>query len=289
VVFGAAAARIYRSQRTAARTYAVIALLSAITWAFLEIRRLVRGPHLGGDALTIGAAEAVGCSVVLLLLAVAIDRLRSPSETVHPVRGDLGRVTSLARWIAIGFTLYMAGAWSNPCWGAADRAIGGWPVLMAIIAGYGALAIFIGVLALEAHRAGRITETELIADAAIVMGLIFAGLMVRAAFHGTQLTLAAGTVELETWSYSGVGAVMGLGFVGFSRRGGRLFLRAGLTLLLLTTLKVFIVDTASLSGVVRAGSFLALGVLLLLGALTARRVARAAPPQPDDPSTTRSG
>ena len=62
-------------------------------------------------------------------------------------------------------------------------------------------------------------------------------------------------------------------------------------MLLLTTLKVFIVDTASLSGVVRAGSFLALGVLLLLGALTARRVARAAAPQPaaTDPSTSQPG
>jgi uncharacterized membrane protein len=53
-------------------------------------------------------------------------------------------------------------------------------------------------------------------------------------------------------------------------------------LLLLTTGKVFVIDTASLSGVVRAGSFLALGVLLLLGALTARRIAGAARPPPDE-------
>ena len=71
---------------------------------------------------------------------------------------------------------------------------------------------------------------------------------------------------------------MGLGFIGVSRLGGRLFLRAGLALLMITTAKVFIVDTASLSGVVRAGSFLALGVLLLLGALTARRIAQTARP-----------
>ncbi len=43
---------------------------------------------------------------------------------------------------------------------------------------------------------------------------------------------------------------------------------------MITTVKVFVIDTASLSGVVRAGSFLALGVLLLLGALTARRIAQ---------------
>jgi uncharacterized membrane protein len=80
---------------------------------------------------------------------------------------------------------------------------------------------------------------------------------------------------METWCYSAVWAAVGLGFIGFSRAGGRLFLRAGLALLMITTAKVFVVDTARLSGVVRAGSFLALGVLLLLGALTARRIAQA--------------
>ena len=77
---------------------------------------------------------------------------------------------------------------------------------------------------------------------------------------------------------SAVWAAVGLGFIGVSRAGGRLFLRAGLALLMIATAKVFIVDTASLSGVVRAGSFLALGVLLLLGALTARRIAQSAAP-----------
>ena len=154
-------------------------------------------------------------------------------------------------------------------------------------------SILVAVLALDASRAGRRREAELAADSAIVMGLIFAGLVVRASFHGTALTLSAGASELETWSYSAVAALMGLGFVVISRGGGPVFLRAGLTLLLLTTLKVFIVDTASLSGVVRAGSFLALGALLLLGALTARRIARAAAPPataaPSETSTIRPG
>ncbi len=281
LVFGLAAARIYRQQRPAARTYAVIALLSGVTWAFLEIRRLAHGPHLGGGGLTIGAAEAVGCSLVLLGLAALAARIRPQGGApVHPLRQDIAQVTTLFRWIATGFALLMAGLWSNPSWGAAERTVGGWGALAAVLAGYGAIVVLFAVLALDAHRAGKLREAELAADAAILMGLVLAGLVVRAGFHGTALTLSIGASELETWSYSAVGAVMGLGFVGYSRRGGRLFLRAGLTLLLLTTLKVFIVDTASLSGVVRAGSFLALGVLLLLGALTARRIARAASPPP---------
>jgi uncharacterized membrane protein len=110
----------------------------------------------------------------------------------------------------------------------------------------------------------------------MAFGVILASLSARAVFHGIDLTLAQPTGEVEMWSYSAVWAAIGLGFVAASRAGGRLFLRAGLALLLVTTAKVFIVDTSSLSGVVRAGSFLGLGVLLLLGALTARRVAQPA-------------
>ena len=280
LVFGAAAWRIYRQERPAARTYAVIALISTVTWAFLEIRRLFHGPHLSGPlAAQLEAAEAVACSLVLLLIAVLIDRLRPAGETeAHPLRHDLGRVTSLFRWIAILFALLMPGLLSNPYW-APDPAIAGWGALAATLAGYGLIVVLIGVLALDADRAGAPRQAELAADAAILAGLVFAGLLVRTAFHGTNLSFAAGVGQLETWSYSAEAAVMGLALVGFSRRGGRLFLRAGLALLLLTTVKVFIVDTASLSGVVRAGSFLALGVLLLLGALTARRIARSAPSQ----------
>ena len=281
LVFGAAAARLYRHDRTAARIYAVVALLTGLVWAFLEIRRLTHGPHLGGGGLTIGAAESLGCSLVLLILAAAAARLRPAGETPgHPVRQDLQHLISPFRWIAILFALLMAGLWSNPCWGAADRMVSGGGELAAILVGYAFVVAGIAWLARDADRAGKAREAELAADGAIVMGLILAGLVVRAAFHGAQLTLDAGTGELETWSYSAVGAVLGLAFVGFSRRGGRLFLRAGLTLLLLTAAKVFVIDTASLSGVVRAGSFLALGVLLLLGALTARRIARTAPAEP---------
>ena len=281
LVFGAAAWRLYRHDRTAARIYAVVALLTALVWAFLEIRRLTHGSHLGGGGLTIGAAESLGCSLVLLVVAAAAARLRTDGDAAsHPVRQDLQMLTSLFRWIAISFAVVMAGLWSNPCWGPADRTVSGGGALAAILVGYALVVVAIAWLAREADRAGKVREAELAADGAIVMGLVFAGLVVRAAFHGAQLSLAAGTGELETWSYSAVGAVLGLAFVGFSRRGGRLFLRAGLTLLLLTAAKVFIVDTASLSGVVRAGSFLALGVLLLLGALTARRIARPVPAEP---------
>jgi uncharacterized membrane protein len=46
----------------------------------------------------------------------------------------------------------------------------------------------------------------------------------------------------------------------------------GLCLLLFTTAKVLLFDMARLDGMVRAASFLALGALLIIGALAARRI-----------------
>jgi uncharacterized membrane protein len=132
-------------------------------------------------------------------------------------------------------------------------------------------------LALDARRVGKAAEATTLNVAAMVMGLLALSLVVRAAFHGVNLTATNQISELESWSYSAVWAVAGLAFIGLSRAGGRVFLRGGLVVLLLTTAKVFIFDTANLSGVVRAGSFLALGVLLLLGALTARRITERTP------------
>jgi uncharacterized membrane protein len=49
----------------------------------------------------------------------------------------------------------------------------------------------------------------------------------------------------------------------------------GLAVLLATTAKVFLFDLGHLEGVVRAASFLALGLVLVVGALAARRFSSA--------------
>jgi hypothetical protein len=274
VVFGLAAARTYRANRTAGRTYSLIALFSGLLWVFLEIRRMAQGPHLGGDMLTVGIGEALACSLVLLALAVAADRARrlATAAAAHPIWADITRSLPVGRAVAIIFTLYMAGFWSNPCWGATAQPFVGLGGVLSALAGYALVVPLTAWLALDAWRADRRIEAELAGYGAVLMGLVFATLADRALFHGADLTWAGGASQLETWSYSAVWAAMGLAFICVSGAGRRLFLRAGLALLLVTTAKVFILDTASLSGVVRAGSFLALGVLLLLGALTARRI-----------------
>jgi len=275
--FGLAAARSYRQNRIAGRVYALISLACGVLWAFLEIRRLFHGPHLAGGGLSIGAGEALGTSAVLLMLGIVTGALRRRMEArgTHPFFADAGRSLAPARAIAVLYALWMTGIWSNPWWGPAAGHLASFAALAGVLAGYGVLALLTARLAFDADRDGRRLDANLIGLGAMAQGVTLATLGVRAAFHGLDLTALSPVGQLETWAYSATWAAIGLGFIGASRLGGRLFLRAGLALLLITTGKVFLFDTASLSGVVRAGSFLALGVVLLLGALTARRVAQA--------------
>jgi uncharacterized membrane protein len=274
-LFAYAAARIYRADVRAGRAYAVVGALSFVLWAFLEIRRLTHGPHLAGGLESIGAGEAVACSLTLLALAALADRFRPRTPgPAHPWRSDVGRSLTVLRAIAGAFAMLIAGVWSNPCWGPAAAPLGSLMRLAALLAGYGLIVVLGARLALDANAADKPREADIHTLGAMAIAVILASLVVRAAFHGTDLTLGPPTSELETWTYSAVWAAIGLALIGFAGRGGRLFLRAGLALLLFTTAKVFVVDTDRLSGIVRAGSFLALGAVLVLGALTARRIAQ---------------
>ena len=83
--------------------------------------------------------------------------------------------------------------------------------------------------------------------------------------------------SLETWTFSAIWALYGLAALAIGAGRRDLSLRGfGLAVLLGTTAKVFLFDLARLEGVVRAASFLALGAVLLVGALAARRSVAAA-------------
>ena len=95
--------------------------------------------------------------------------------------------------------------------------------------------------------------------------------------------LAGARISVEIRVYSAVWALFGAGVFWLGMRRDDALLRwIGLGLLLLTTFKVFLFDMARLSGVIRVGSFVGLGLVLLAIAWVARRFAAAPPPGPGD-------
>ncbi len=138
----------------------------------------------------------------------------------------------------------------NPVWIA--QAVGPLPIANAAVLHLALAATILWRLPGLPRRAWIAAALTLCA----VLGLI------RQATHGTLLTGPLGTGE--NWGYSA--AMLALAIVWLWRgvaRGSADLRRFGLTLLTLTTLKVFLIDAAALGGVWRILSFLGLGVALI--------------------------
>jgi uncharacterized membrane protein len=109
----------------------------------------------------------------------------------------------------------------------------------------------------------------------VAVGVLFAfvTLAVRFAFHGLDMRSGLDRGGLETWTFSAVWTVFGLVVLFRASARKDVALRwLGLAVLLATAAKVVLFDMATLDGVVRAASFLAVGALFIAGALVARRL-----------------
>ena len=123
------------------------------------------------------------------------------------------------------------------------------------------------------------------------VGVLFAlvTLAVRFAFHGADMRQGLDRGGLETWTFSAVWTVFGLAVLFRASARKDVSLRwLGLVVLLATAGKVLLFDMATLDGVVRAASFLAVGALFIAGALVVRRL-NASPRRPGDDSPADRG
>jgi uncharacterized membrane protein len=156
----------------------------------------------------------------------------------------------------------------NPAFVA--QQVGGIPLLNAAVLHMAAVAAWSWRFAVEApwRRIG------------MAFSLFAVLALVRQATHGSIMTGPIGTGE--NYGYSAALLLLSLGWLGAGIRGEARDLRvAGLVLLTVVTLKVFLIDAAALGGVLRILSFLGLGVALIgLSWVYGRFLARPAPEAP---------
>lgn len=99
--------------------------------------------------------------------------------------------------------------------------------------------------------------------ASLGMMIVTAGITVRQAFQGNLLS-GAEVSNAENYVYSAAFMLLAIVWLTLGIRSGLALLRlAGLLLLTVVTLKVFLVDAAALSGLLRIVSFLGLGIALI--------------------------
>lgn len=267
----AAAVRLRVSpQRALIGIYAAGSLVFGLLWAGLELRRLFQGPSLHAGLDAIGRAE--GAAYALLMLIVArllfglMARMGQAPGGLARIEPEAGPMTEALGWVAAVAAAMVFGYGASPWWGPITRPFvshGGVVLLLALYAA--------GVVAwlslVRQPLLGRFAR-----PAVVLQLFVLLTLSVRYGFRGLDMATAMAEARLETWAFSAIWALYGLAVLVLGARLRDLTIRwTGLAILLFTTAKVFIFDMARLDGVVRAASFLALGALLIIAALAARR------------------
>lgn len=264
-----------QSPRVENTRFAAASATAVFAWSFghCAIRWLY---HRGAsdDGATFVGLEGFAHALWPLAFVLAASALctRSPStERDRALVHDLQAIWSAAIWPTLAFAAL--GLWFvfNPWWGAApiepQGAIGAVGMFGAFVAG--------AWLSVRAHGVAHVVQPKAFATARTLSAaghaLVAATLAPRWAFHANDMS-AAPITGVEMWTYSAVWALFGAGAFALGTRRNEALLRwIGLGLLLITTLKVIIIDMAQLSGFIRVGSVVGLAAILLAVAWAARR------------------
>jgi len=263
-----AASPMARASHTASRIAIGVAAGFLLIWLATEIRRLFHGPFLALGPFTFSETAAYGLAAFALALtvhamrsqrAVKLMGLDLPDALTPPVDG-----------VALGIGALVFCDTASPWWGPLSGQASNSILLFALyLLGCGGAAWI--------ARSARLAARPMLARVALaVTGLevfAFITLLIRFAYHGAAMRQPLQEASLETWTFSAGWAVYGLAILAFgAARRDLAFRSLGLAVLMITTAKVFLFDMATLEGVVRAASFLALGAILLVAALAARRL-----------------
>jgi hypothetical protein len=259
--------RLGAKSRVMAGSAFATAMIFLVVWIASELRRLFHGPMLTvGD---FGYAEVAAYGAAILALAVALEGARARLGALLMSRKVLSDVLNVASWFAVLVALWLLAIGASPWWGPLDGDLRQPLLLFALYAATFGLGAGLALMARRSERRA-LAHTALVSAGVVLFALLT--LVIRYAFHGGAMRAALREASLETWTFSAVWALYGLAAlaIGAARKDAPLRW-LGLAVLLGTTAKVFLFDMATLEGVVRAASFLALGVVLLIGALAARR------------------
>ncbi len=239
-----------------------------IFWSILEMRHWYQGQLINLSQPLI-AAEAYSYPVLFLFWSLALRYFKQANA--RPEMRIIGYAMLMASgaWVLLGNVLVFSPLlqkWS----------VGPWPVanLLALAylvpsAGLAARLVFGDAQLPKNIRAAAITSIGLLV-------FLWCNLTLRHAFQGPVLTLGRPYAATEYYGYSLLWLAIATGIFGAAMRWhhkGLEYAFMGLTLM--TILKVFLFDMNELSGVLRAVSFIGLGLSLMgLGLLYRRFIYR---------------
>ena len=241
-----------RSDDVPARIADAGAILFTVLLVILQIRHYITGGDIYRPMNRI--TEAALDVNAGLALTIALERIRGRSGSIVHNVGAL--VVAALTLCVIVFDLIIAVGprfYNNPVGGL---------FFNVILLAYGLPAVLAIILALIARTTRPLVYRVIAAGTAAILALFYLTLEVRRFFHGE--ILSGPTSDAEQYCYSSAWLLFGIALlaVGFVLRSQPArFLALGV--ITLTIGKVFIIDTASISGIYRALSVIGLGVVLL--------------------------
>jgi uncharacterized membrane protein len=233
-----------------------LSIVFAVFLVFFEIRHAL---HAGNPLATdFSLLEAGLLATESLVFAILLTRL------------DVRRTDPVYRWGSLIFKVASFGLATigllvveNPLI-TNDEIIGG-IVFNSLLIAYLLPSILAGALALAERNVRPWSYSMASAILALVLQWAYVALTIRLIFQGPKLGIFwRGFSQGEQWSYSVALLVIGIALLGFGLLRDNRFARLASAVYLVTAvLKVFIIDLANLEGVMRALSFIGLGLVLI--------------------------
>lgn len=230
---------------------AILFSVLLVTW---QVRHLLND----GDIFdtNIRLAELSLHTMTMLGLSLGYQFLHD--KTGRRIPGHAAALLSVA-----GLVLLIAGhlGFANPM--LTNEPIGNNVYVNLLLLGYALPGVLCAIIVRVSADKRPIYYIYAFAGSALLMIFTFVSLEVRTIFHGA--TLATGpTSDLESYTYSAVWLLFGLVLLITGVVFGKASLRyASLPVIVLTVAKVFLVDMSNLSGILRALSFIGLGLVLM--------------------------
>ena len=283
--YGVPAAAFYLSARILERSgrdrvvrfVESLAIVFAALLVFFEIRHALHG----GDPLAEASGHLdmglIGTASLLFSLLMVRAEARRPDIVYQVASLAFGAVSLLAAGLGLGVV-------ENPL--LTGEAILGGALFNSLLLAYLMPAVVAAALAWLARRTRPAWYVRSAAGLALALLLLYAMLAIRRVFQGPSIAFWQATGQGELWTYSVALLVIGTALLAvgvvWNLRLARL-VSAGC--LVVAVLKVFIVDLAHLEGVMRALSFIGLGLALVgIGFAYQKLLAGRAPSAAPDPA-----
>lgn len=233
---------------------AIASLLGLLAVAIL-IRHAMNGGVLDDSVPTLGEQSIytllfIGLSGIMMTLD-----LKSPS----PVFRYGSMVAGVVSMLQV-LTAHLGAL--NPFF--TGESTGNWPLINLLFIGYLLPGLAYAGLALYARDKRPLPYVTLLAISGAALGFAWVTLSVRRFWQGEFIAEWKGFLQAETYSYSVAWLMIGVGLLVLgSRLNARSLRIASAVLVMLSVGKAFLIDMSNLEGVLRALSFIGLGVVLI--------------------------